>query len=72
MIPRTVTAWAALVHDRYLAETVEFLRDNPYGLDLGDLVDKTVNEISYSAASVTSERATDAPSRVRSGRRTSI
>ena len=48
MIPRSVTAWAALVHDRYLAETVEFLRDNPYGLDLGDLVDKTVNEISYS------------------------
>ena len=48
MIPRSVTAWAALVHDRYLSETVEFLRDNPYGLDLGDLVDKTVNEISYS------------------------
>ena len=48
MIPRSVTAWVALVHDRYLSETVEFLRDNPYGLDLGDLVDKTVNEISYS------------------------
>ena len=48
MIPRSVTAWAALVHDRYLSETVEFLCDNPYGLDLGDLVDKTVNEISYS------------------------
>ena len=48
MIPRSVTAWAALVHDRYLSETVEFLRDSPYGLDLGDLVDKTVNEISYS------------------------
>src|SRR5512132_1946794 len=28
MIPYLVTAWAALVHDRYLAETVEFLRDN--------------------------------------------
>ena len=48
MIPRSVTAWAALVHDRYLSETMEFLRDNPYGLDLGDLADKTVNEISYS------------------------
>ena len=29
MIPRLVTAWAALVHDRYLAETVEFLRRQP-------------------------------------------
>jgi SAM-dependent methyltransferase len=48
MIPRSVTAWAALVHDRYLGETVEFLRDNPYGLEPEDLVDKTVNEISYS------------------------
>ena len=48
MIPRSATAWAALVHDRYLGETVEFLRDNPYGLDLDDLVEKTVNEISYS------------------------
>ena len=48
MIPRSVTAWAALVHDRYLGETVEFLRDNPYGLRLDDLVEKTVNEIFYS------------------------
>jgi hypothetical protein len=48
MIPHSVTAWAALVHDRYLRETVDFLRDNPYGLELEDLVDKTVNEISYS------------------------
>ena len=48
MIPNSVTAWAMLVHDRYLSETVEFLRDDPYGLDLGNLVDKTVNEISYS------------------------
>ena len=50
MIPRSVTAWAALVHDRYLGETVEFLRDNPYGLKLEDLVEKTVNEISYSGS----------------------
>ena len=48
MIPSSVTAWAALVHDRYLRETVEFLRDNPYGLELEGLVEKTVNEISYS------------------------
>ena len=48
MIPRLVTAWAALVHDRYLAEMVEFLRDNPYGLRFDDLVEKTVNEIFYS------------------------
>jgi hypothetical protein len=48
MIPRLVTAWAALVHDRYLAQMLEFLRDNPYGLKFDDLVDKTVNEIFYS------------------------
>jgi type I protein arginine methyltransferase len=48
MIPDSVTAWVALVHDRYLAETVDFLQENPYGLELGDLVEKTVNEISYS------------------------
>lgn len=48
MIPRSVTAWAALVHDRYLSETMAFLRDDPYHLDLGALADKTVNEISYS------------------------
>ena len=50
MIPRSVTAWAALVHDRYLAETVEFFRGTPYGLTFDDLVDKTVNEISYSGS----------------------
>ena len=48
MVPHSVTAWAALVHDRYLAETIEFLRDNPYGLRLEGLVEMTVNEISYS------------------------
>jgi predicted RNA methylase len=48
MIPRLVTAQAALVRDRYLAEMVEFLQDNPYGLRFDDLVDKTVNEILYS------------------------
>jgi SAM-dependent methyltransferase len=48
MIPRSVTAWTALVHDRYIVEMVEFLRDNPYGIKLGDLVDMTVNEIFYS------------------------
>jgi protein arginine N-methyltransferase 1 len=50
MIPRMVTAWSALVHDRYLAETVEFLRAEPYELELGGLVEMTVNEISYSGS----------------------
>ncbi len=50
MIPRSVTAWVALVHDRHLAETVAFLRDTPYGLRFDDLVEKTVNEISYSGS----------------------
>src|SRR5208282_1926346 len=48
MIPRSVTAWAALVHDRHLGETVEFLQNTPYGLTLDALVEMTVNEISYS------------------------
>jgi SAM-dependent methyltransferase len=48
MIPRSVTAWTALVQDRYSGEMVEFLRDNPYGLQLADLVEATVNEIFYS------------------------
>ena len=48
MIPRVVTAWVALVHDRYLEDMVDFLRDDPYGLSLDQLVDKTVNEILYS------------------------
>ncbi len=51
MIPHSVTAWAALVYDRYLGDMVDFLRDNPYGLRLGELVDKTVNEILYSGSS---------------------
>ena len=50
MIPRSVTAWAALVNDRYLEEMVDFLRDNPYGLELEELIEKTVNEISYSGS----------------------
>jgi SAM-dependent methyltransferase len=48
MIPRLVTAWAALVHDQYSGQMVEFLRDNPYGLKLDDLAEMTVNEIFYS------------------------
>jgi type I protein arginine methyltransferase len=48
MIPDSVTAWVALVHDRYLEETLAILQANPYGLEFGDLVAKTVNEISYS------------------------
>ena len=48
MIPSSVTAWAGLVHDRHLDETVGFLRDDPYGLRLDGLVEMTVNEIIYS------------------------
>ena len=50
MIPRSVTAWAALVYDRHLDDMVGFLRDKPYGLRLDDLVQKTVNEILYSGS----------------------
>jgi predicted RNA methylase len=48
MIPQTVTAWTALVHDRYLADMIEFLREDPFGLKLEVLVETTVNEIIYS------------------------
>jgi predicted RNA methylase len=48
MIPHSVTAWTALVHDRYLADMTEFLRDNPFGLNLEVLIEDTVNEIIYS------------------------
>ncbi len=48
MIPGSVTAWTGLVLDRYLGETVGFLRDDPYGLRLDGLVEMTVNEILYS------------------------
>ena len=50
MIPNAVTAWAALVHNRYLEDMVGFLRDNPYGVDLDALIEKTVNEIHYSGS----------------------
>ena len=48
MIPRTVTAWTALVQDRYLADMIDFLREDPFGLKLEVLVEDTVNEIIYS------------------------
>ena len=51
MIPDSVTAWVALVHDAHLGQTLEFLRSDPYGIELGGLVEKTVNEISYSGGS---------------------
>ncbi len=50
LIPRSVTAWAGLVHDRHLGDTVGFLRDNPYGVRLDGLVEMTVNEIIYSGS----------------------
>jgi len=50
MIPSSVTAWVALVHDRYLGEMLEFLGDEPYGVRLSPLIDRTVNEIHYSGS----------------------
>jgi SAM-dependent methyltransferase len=51
MIPSSVTAWAGLVHDRHLAETVGFLRNDPYGVRLDALVEMTLNEVIYSGSS---------------------
>jgi type I protein arginine methyltransferase len=51
MLPATVVAWVALVHDEYIADSTAFLYDDPYGFDLGPLADKTVNELFYSAGS---------------------
>jgi type I protein arginine methyltransferase len=65
MVPRSVTAWTALVHDPYLGETVEFLQGNPYGLSLEALVEMTVNELSYSG---TFRHLTAGDSRSESGR----
>ena len=48
MIPHAVSAWTALVHDRYLADMIEFLQGNPFGLKLEVLIEDTVNEIIYS------------------------
>ena len=50
MIPSSVTAWAGLVDDRHLGETLGFLQDGPYGLRLDGLVEMTLNEIIYSGA----------------------
>ena len=50
MIPHTVTAWTALVHDRYLADMIDFLQKDPFGLKLEVLVEDTVNEIIYSGS----------------------
>ncbi len=51
MVPSLVTAWTALVWDSYLAESVDFFRSDTYGLDLGGLLERTVNEIFYSGPS---------------------
>lgn len=48
MIPESVTAWTALVEDRYIGEALQCLSDNPYGLRLDSLIEMTVNEIIYS------------------------
>jgi SAM-dependent methyltransferase len=47
MIPRTVTTWTSLVHDRYVGDHIGFLRSHPYGLDLSLLADLSVHEIIY-------------------------
>ncbi|MGA9161911.1 MAG: 50S ribosomal protein L11 methyltransferase [Actinomycetota bacterium] len=65
MIPNSVTAWAGLVHDRHLGETVGFLRDDPYGLRLDGLVEMTLNEIIYSG---TYRHLTEADMRSEPGR----
>ncbi len=44
MIPQSVTAWTASVHDSHLEDMMTFLQANPYGLVLGDLVYKTVTK----------------------------
>ena len=48
MIPRSVTAWTALVHDRYLGRRWSSCGTTRTASTLDDLVEKTVNEISYS------------------------
>ena len=50
MIPSSVTAWTALVHDRHLDDMMRFLQSDPYGLQLDALVEMTVNEIVYSGS----------------------
>jgi hypothetical protein len=66
MIPRSVTAWTALVNDQYSGEMVGFLRDNPYGVKLDDLAELTVNEIFYSGTfrHLAAGDARSAPSRL--------
>ena len=44
MIPHSVSAWTALVHDRHLAETVEFLRANPCGIYSGTFRDLAADD----------------------------
>ena len=58
MIPSSVTAWTALVHDRYLGEMVEFLRAGPYGLDLEPSSTRPSTRSPTPAASVTLRRVT--------------
>ncbi len=70
MIPHTVTAWTALVHDPYLAETVEFLQADPYGLQLQDLVEKTVKADRTPEDSVIFRRTTGCPRQLSCGQRT--
>ena len=70
MIPRLVTAWTALVDDRYSGEMVQFLRDNPYGLKLDGLAPVGWMRSSIPAPSGTSRPVTGAPSQAGCGLRT--
>jgi hypothetical protein len=70
MIPRLVTAWAALVRDRHLGEMVELLPDNPYGLKFDDLVERQSTRSSTPETSGISRRVAFAPRGVPYGTRT--
>ena len=58
MIPSSVTAWAALVHDRYLADMVSFLRANPCASGLMTWSTRRSTRFCIRERSVTSRRVT--------------
>ena len=70
MIPRSVTAWTALVHDRYLAETVGSCGTTRSASSSRSWSKRPSTRSSIPAPSVTSRRMTGAPSRVGCGPRT--
>ena len=70
MIPGLVMAWAALVHDRYLAEMVEFLRAARTASGSMTWSRRPSTRSSIPVPSGTSRRGTSAPRRAGCGRRT--